>query len=392
MSAAIDPSSRAPRLVLLLTSLNLGGAQAQAVRMATALAADGVDVRVISMIPAERYTDELDEGNVPWRTLGMAPGRPDPRGAVALIRMLRAWRPDIVHAHMVHANLLARAVRPLARIPALVCTAHSIDEGGRAREIAYRLTDRLADHTTNVSAAAVRRYVAVRAAPAHKISVMPNGVDVQRFRPDPETRSRARRELGLAPEQFTWLAAGRFDEAKDYPNMLDAYARSRATAGPGKLLIAGDGPGFDAVARIRDERGQQDVVTLLGRRDDMPHLMAAADAFLLSSAWEGLPMVLLEAAAAGLPIVATDVGGNGEIVAEGSNGLLVPPRDPDRLAEAIRRLESSSDEDRRAMARAGRERAAERYGLDGVLDRWRRLYDELLARRGLSAGRGFAAP
>lgn len=384
--------ARAPRLTFLLTSLDLGGAQDQVVRVAAELADQGVDVRLVSMIPADGYTDQLNAAGVPWATLGMRPGRPDPRAILRLNRLIRRWRPDVVHAHMVHANLLGRIARPLAPIPVLVSTAHSIDEGGRAREIAYRLTDRLTDHTTNVSRAAVERYIAVGAAPRHRISRVPNGVDIDRFRSDPSRRETMRRSLGLDPTAFLWLAVGRLDEAKDYPTMLNAFSQVGRTDRESVLIVAGDGPGEASLAQKVHGDRQEDRIRLLGRRSDIPDLMAAADAYVMSSAWEGLPMVLLEAAAAGLPIVATDVGGNREIAQPAENAILVPPGNPGALATSMEAVEAATAPEREAMGAAGRRIVAAEFALPRVIERWQALYDGLLAERGLSAGRGFSAP
>ena len=371
------------RLTYLLTSLNMGGAQAQAVRLAGGFVGRGWDVRLISMIPAEAFTEELDELGVPWTSLGMAPGSADPRGVLRLRRLIRRWGPTFIHGHMVHANLLARVTRLTTRVPVVVSTAHSIDEGGRGREIAYRVTDPLSDYTTNVSQTAVDRYICVGAAPEHKIGFIPNGIDSERFAPDAERRARVRASLGVG-EEFVWFAAGRMEKAKDYPNMLQAMARATHTNSGARLFVAGDGPDASAVKALAQELGVQRSVTFLGQRRDVPDLMNAADGYLMSSAWEGLPMVLLEAAASGLPIVATDVGGNHEVVADGVNGFVVPPADPGALAARMGELQGCGESERRAMGAAGRRNIATTYDLNSVLDRWTRLFAALLERRGLT--------
>jgi glycosyltransferase involved in cell wall biosynthesis len=119
-------------------------------------------------------------------------------------------------------------------------------------------------------------------------------------------------------------------------------------------------------------------------RHDVPELLNAAAAYVLSSAWEGMPIVLLEAAAAGLPIVATAVGGNGEVVCDEESGFLVPARDPESLGLAMRRLMGLSEVDRRLMGERGREHVRTNYGLSRLVDRWEDLYLEVLGRRGLA--------
>src|SRR5690606_21010209 len=133
------------------------------------------------------------------------------------------FRPDVVHAHMVHANLLTRIGRLFAPVPVLISTAHSANEGARWRAVAYRFTDRLTEETTNVSDAAVRRSIEWGAVPATRIRFMPNGIDLSRFRRDGESRAQYRRALDL-DGRFAWLAVGRFEEPKDYPSMVEAFA------------------------------------------------------------------------------------------------------------------------------------------------------------------------
>jgi glycosyltransferase involved in cell wall biosynthesis len=132
--------------------------------------------------------------------------------------------------------------------------------------------------------------------------------------------------------------------------------------------------------QLASDLGVTERVKFLGTRRDIPALMDAADAYVMSSAWEGLPMVLLEAAASGLPIVATDVGGNSEVVIDGKTGFLVPPKDPDALAQAMLRLMGLPPEEHRRMGAVARQHIEANYSLDHVVDQWEALYTELLER------------
>jgi glycosyltransferase involved in cell wall biosynthesis len=277
---------------------------------------------------------------------------------------------------MVHANLLGRVSRLFAPIPVVISTAHSVSEGGRWRELAYRVTDGLADLTTIVSRAAAQRYMSVGAVPSHKLKVVPNGVLLQSFRSDTEARSRLRTNLGIG-DRFTWLAVGRLDTPKDYPNLLTAAARLSKRS---VLLIAGDGPLRTSMEQFAADLRISDRIRFLGIRKDIPALMAAADAYVMSSAWEGLPMVLLEASASALPIVATDVGGNNEIVLDGISGFLVSAKNPGALAAAMLRTEQLSADSCRSLGLAGREHVAKHYSLSSVVDQWEQIYGSLLRR------------
>lgn len=375
------------KIALLSTSLMRGGAEIQVFLLARTLKRRGHQVQVISMVAPEAFEPELTELGIPLHSLNMRPGAPDPRALWRLAAIVRAWRPEILHSHMIHANLLGRLVRLLVRVPVQISTAHNIDEGGRWRERAYRLTDPLATLTTNVSQAAVDRYVQVGAVPAAKIRYVPNGLELTPFTQAPVSRQSLRQALGLAG-QFVWLAVGRLAVQKDYPTMLRALAATLAGSPETRLLIASEGPLRADLEALSAQLSLTEHVTFLGARNDVPALMQAADAYLMSSAWEGLPMVLLEAAASSLPIVATDVGGNREVVCDGESGWLAPPGDPVALAAAMQRLMAIPETARREMGAAGRRHVQQHFDLEHVVDTWEALYQELLSRHRGSRGQG----
>jgi glycosyltransferase involved in cell wall biosynthesis len=262
------------------------------------------------------------------------------------------------------------------------------------RMAAYRLTNRLVDHMTIVSQAAFDRFTGEKIVPAAMLRVVPNGVDTTRFRGlPPGTRGAVRRSLGLE-DQLVWLAVGRFEVAKDYPNMLRAFAALQKLEPRAVLVLVGRGSLQAETEALARELGAD--VRFAGVRSDVPEVMCAADAYVMSSAWEGMPMVLLEAAAAGLPIVATKVGGNHEVVLHEESGFLVPPSDHRVLAAAMLRLSRMPEPERRRMGERGREHIREHYDLARVAERWEGLYREVLARKGLplasESAAGTAAP
>lgn len=367
------------RVTFLITGLNYGGAEVQVVELASRLSARGWRASVVSMLQPQAFVADLSAAGVAVRSLNMRRGIPSPRAVFDLAAILREDQPHILHSHMVHANLLARVSRLVRWTPALISTAHNIDEGSRWREIAYRLTDPICDLTTNVSQAAVDRYVRVGAAPEQKIRFVPNGVNVDRFRPDAEARARLRRELGLG-ERFAWLAVGRFEAAKDHLTLVRAFGRLGGQD-DAALLLAGQGGMEDQIRAEVAALGLSDRVHFLGVRRDIPQLLNAADAYVMSSAWEGLPMVLLEAAAVGLVTVATAVGGNHEIVLDKRSGFLAPPRDPAALAGSMRLTMQLSEAERKRMGAAGRDHAHACYSLSRVVDQWEALYHECLSGR-----------
>ena len=212
-----------------------------------------------------------------------------------------------------------------------------------------------------------------RAVPRRKIQVIPNGIDTTLFRPDSALRAAWRERLGVNGG-FVWVAAGRLMWKKDYPSLLRAFAALHG----GELLIAGSGPQESELRTLAGELAVEP--RFLGRVDDMPGLLNAADGFVLSSVVEGLPVALLEAAACGLPAVATAAGGAAEAMVDGESGFVVPPGDPAALAGAMRQLFTMSPEARAEMGRRARQHVEERFDIGRVADRWDRVYRGLLER------------
>jgi len=175
----------------------------------------------------------------------------------------------------------------------------------------------------------------------------------------------------------------RLTAAKDHMNLFDAFLRVREAHAVARLLLVGDGELRADLERAVHQRRLSHTVVFAGRRDDVADVLSALDVFVLSSATEGLAVTLLEAMAAGLPVVATRVGGNPEVVVDGDTGRLVPPRDPIALAAAIGEMLSDRARATR-MGERGAERARGRFGIDAMVNGYLALYDALAARRARS--------
>ena len=363
------------RIVYVLTSLGMGGAERIVLALAGRMAQRGHTVAILVLCPpvAEQWPTTLPVIHLDMHKssisvlAGVARGR----------RFLREFRPDVVHSHCFHANILARLLKVLVPGPAVLSTVHNVYEGGWARMLAYRLTDGLARQTIAVSQAAADRFVRLKAVPQRKCMVLTNGIDTAEFAPSADRRARMRTEMS-AGAQFIWLTAGRIVPAKDYPNLLRAFARVRTACREAQLWIAGEATGteFLTVQALVAELGLEDAVSWLGLRRDLPALLDAADGFVLGSAWEGMPLALGEAMAMEKPVVATDVGGVRELVEDA--GAIVPAKDPCALAKAMLEQMQSTPEDRRALGLAARSRIQGHFGMDAKADEWEALYRAIL--------------
>jgi glycosyltransferase involved in cell wall biosynthesis len=369
-----------PRILLLSTSLGMGGADRQILYLAQALIANHYAVRLVSMSPLEEMGREGLGAGLDIVSLDMRRGHADWKALRRLVALLRDWQPHLLTSFMYHANIMGRLAGRSAGVPLIVTSIRNERLGTSAREWLMRATNWMDHCCTTNSEQVARSLRRRRVLPAGKLRVIPNGVDVAR-RATPPERLRTRNELGLGPSEFLWLAVGRLLPQKDYPTLLRAFQPLATT--PSRLAIVGRGPLLPDLQQRARELGVESRVMFLGVRSDVEALLSAADGFVLSSAWEGMPNVVMEALAAGVPVVATQVGGVTELVEEGESGLLVRPRDPEALSQRMRELMSLTSEQRQRMGLRGRDHIVASYSLQAMADRWLKLYQQLLISKGL---------
>lgn len=360
------------RILVVLTTLGIGGAERQALRIAEGMAARGNDVQLLVLLPQQSHqwtttlhTIHLDLKSSPAGIL---------RSLLRARKLVADFKPHIVHTHTYPANIFARFLKLSGCRFKLIATIHNIYEGGRRRMLAYRLTDFLCNRITAVSTASAQRYIQLHAVPAEKMQVLTNGIDVDEF-------SSARVPASAPLNQFIWLAAGRIAPAKDYANLLHAFALILLHAPQTRLRIAGE-PVAEESAHLHTlatELGISGSVEWLGLRNDLPQLLASSHAFVLSSAWEGMPLVVAEAMAMELPVVATDVGGVRELTGECAS--IVPAKNSTALADAMLTVQNMSEQQRTALGRAARSRIVEKFNIASRLKTWAALYVDLLYHR-----------
>jgi glycosyltransferase involved in cell wall biosynthesis len=269
---------------------------------------------------------------------------------------------------------MARWSRLFAPARVLIDSIHTSDTGTLGRRLGYRASSRFPDCVSAVSDGAAEAYRSARMVSDHRLIVLPNGVDVHYWRPDGFLRRELRQRLGITNE-FLWFTAGRLDPVKDYPALLSAVSEIPGTA---YLVIAGTGPLESQLRCMTIQHGLETRVRFLGFQRDLLPWMQAADAFVLSSRWEGLPMSLLEAGACALPSVATNVPGSRELVVHGRTGFLARAGDSSGLRAAMIRLMQLSAEDRTEMGIHARQYILTHFSLETVLDQWEALYHDLL--------------
>jgi glycosyltransferase involved in cell wall biosynthesis len=363
------------RIVYVLTSLGMGGAERQVLALAQRMADRGHSVLLVVLRPrlAEEWPTKLDVLylNMRKKPLSLI------QGLIQARRSLNDFQPDLIHSHTYPGNMAARLLKIFSPRTALISTIHNVFEGGWIRMLAYRLSDPLSCLTTAVSSAAAERYIQMKALSRSKCRVVVNGIDLGGFVPDTERRAQTRSAMN-AENNFIWLTAGRIAKAKDYPNLLRAFAIAQTNFSSTQLWVAGEGEAAEiaAMRALAQELGLTPQVRWLGLRRDMPALLDAADGFVLGSAWEGMPLAVGEAMAMAKPVAATDVGGVRELV--GDAGRIVPAKDPRQLSLAMIELMNSSMATRQSLGHAARDRIANQFNMDAKTLEWEALYRSVL--------------
>lgn len=373
------------RAALMISSLQPGGGERVMVHLATSLRDLGVHTDVVCLEDEGRLGVELREQGIAPHVLGSTAGW-DLKAIVRLRKLLRSLNPDVVNVHDRASLPYLVSASPLGRWP-IVYTAHGLLFNAAQEPMRrYRLALRWVR-----SAIAVSQEVADRHRKLLRFEgpweVIPNGVpDVS---PDPDAAARIRGELGISPDVFVFLAMGNVREEKGFEDLLEAveHLGKREPDRPFVCLVAGnlpDTPYARGIRRQREERGLDDTVRLLGFRSDGDDLRAAADAFVLSSRSEGMPMVILEAMMAEVPIVATRVGGVPDVLA-GDAGMLVASHSPQELADSMAEV-LRDDNLRKCIAENARKKAVEQFSVRSMADEYRRVYAGALCGKAERAG------
>jgi glycosyltransferase involved in cell wall biosynthesis len=360
------------KVLYLITELNVGGAERALARLLTR-----IDRRQFDPVVACLYGSQSPvAGSI--RALGLRVvdlGMTHKWRLDALVRLyllLRDERPTILHSSLFHANLAGRVLGRLAKVPVVISGERTMGMESQGRYLMNRWTLSLVDCVVCVSdqvAAFCRQRIGV---PPEKTAVIPNGIDF----PDPATmldKAAARLRVGLPVDGVMVGTVARLDPVKRLDVLLGALHRLEGVF----AFVVGYGPEEQRLKEMAEKLGLGERVRFAGYQQDVWAWLAACDVFALSSDWEGMPNAVLEAMAAGLPVVATAVGGTPDVVVQGATGLLVPPDDAKALAAALDRLIHDPGL-RRTMGAAGRQRVRARFSLQQMVERTQALYRELL--------------
>jgi sugar transferase (PEP-CTERM/EpsH1 system associated) len=361
--------SRKHTIAQVTWSLVAGGSEVYAFTIASHLDPEKYSSVMVALDKGGALEDEIRRAGIPFEVMNRRPGI-DWGLMWRLYRLFRKHRIDVIHTH--HFNQLFYSLIGARMAGArIIHTEHSVEYFKRRRlRIALRVMSLFCDKILAISedgARALHRQVRI---PERKLEIIRAGVEVDVF---DQSRSEARREIGIDSSIRVAIIVARLFPEKNHLLLLEAFVEVARRFEQAKLLIVGDGVEEDRIRVEIARLGLEDKVVMLGVRRDVARLLAAADVFVLSSDREGLPIAVLEAMVAGLPVVSTRVGDLPVVLSDGETGRLVPPQNACALASALAEVFDDAEGARRMGARA-RQIVAERFSLEAMIDRHAALY------------------
>ncbi len=361
------------RVCHILTDLAPAGTERSVYELARRLDRERFDVRVIAL-RGGAVAGWLAEAGVDVEVLGVR-HKLDVLKFPRLVRMLQRKRPDVVHTHLFHADLVGRLAARLVGVGHLVHTVRAVEQRWRPWQFAWaRLMADACDRTVCISQAVRDHYQHQTKLPAWRLCVIRNGVAADAWPRDPGVRLRMREQRAIDADEVVGACVGRLHPDKG----VDVLAEAMHQLGDKApwLLLAGDGP---MRHEVRDFVRRHTRAEWLGHVDDVHAILSTVNFLVVPSRTEGFGMATAEAMAAGLPVVASRAGGLAELVVDGETGLLVEPENPAALAEAMARLAGDSSL-RDRLGQAGQRRIAEQFGIDATVQAHETLYAEVVNR------------
>lgn len=366
------------RLHLVIPTLDRSGAEKQLALLATRLPRNEFDVRVTALTRGGPYAQQLAAAGVPLQIVGKR-FKFDPVAYWRLRRELRADPPDILHTWLFAANAYGRLAAGAHPPFPIVVSERCVDSWKAGWQL--RLDRRLAPRTARLvgNSQAVADFYREQGFPAERLSAIPNGIELADVTAD--GRASARAELGIAAGTRVVAYVGRLARQKRIKDLIWALELIRVMQDDFVFLIAGDGPERQSLEQFTNSLQLGPRVRFLRHRSDALRILAAADLFWLASDFEGLSNSVMEAMASGLPVVASDIPPNRELVVHGTTGYLVPVGDRVAFAQFAQKL-LLDPELSRQMGSAGRERIGREFSVERMVAAYAQLYRHVVAPRG----------
>jgi len=353
------------KILYVISGLNIGGAEQIVRQLAYNFAKEGhhVTILILSSHPINiPYSDKLEitSLNISKNIFLI------PLLIFNFFEVIKKVNPDIVHSHMYHSNILTRLIRIFLKIPILISTAHSNNEGGGFRMFMYRITNFLSDVFTNVSQDAINEFEKKGAVSKNKMIKIYNGINIDLF----TKNDNLERYIDLKNPMF--LSVGSLTKLKDHKNLINAFYILTKEVEGARLIIAGDGPLKNDLLKLTTRLNLTSKISFIGISNDIPNLMKQADIFVLSSTHEGFGLVIAEAMVSKLLVIATNCGGSKEVI--GDCGFLVPTKNSIALAEAMKIALNIPANEKIKRQNLGRKRVIENFDFNNIFKQWEALY------------------
>lgn len=380
MFTYVNICNRNMKIMYVLTDWAIGGAEIEVLRMCNFMQKSGHRVVVVSMMKPEasNMVEKLKDLCIDLYTLNMERGKADINSFLHFVKLVKLIKPDVVHSHMIHANFLLRASSPFLEKTIKINTIHGEEEYKGKRKLIYRITDNLVDYTVCCGKILYNQALELKLGSTKRLRYICNGLDTMQYMYCNDVYKNKFREENNIQKKFVWISVGRLNTVKNQAYLLSEFKKILCIYPETVLLVVGDGPLKGALQNQIKQLNIVEQVHLLGQRDDVNKILSVADAFVLSSIHEGLPLSLQEAGAAGLPLVSTDVGGCNEVIEDGKNGYLCENNKEKQLFEKMLLIMEKPEEERRKMGEYSKKIVFDKFDIKNIMTKWEQLYNRVV--------------
>jgi glycosyltransferase involved in cell wall biosynthesis len=368
------------KILYFIPGINTAGAEKQLLMLSENMIKRKYEVIVVTMMPQFELKPLFESLGISVTSLGMKSPSLHFKYIIRFSNIIKFTKPSIIHSHMMSANIFARITKLVnsGAFPKLICTSHNlIETENKIVEFLFKITDSVSDLNSIISKSAAKRYTGNKL--SKNIKVVYNGVSLEKHSKN-VNKSTPQKINNWSEKDFIWISVGRLEPQKGYLYLIKAFRLllKKYTCNT-KLIIAGDGSQRKILENMIRNYGISENVVLMGKCNDIPGLMSCADAFVLSSVYEGFGMVITEAMASSLPVIVTDSGGPLEIVgSDGSCGFVVEPESVEQLFQAMVKMHKLSKRERLIMGDKARQRVCTLFDMEKISLKWNEIYESFI--------------
>ena len=364
------------KIMFFITGLGAGGAENQLYRIISNLDKEKFEPIVISLIDKGVVGEKFIKDKIKLYELNInTKGKIE--SIISFYNILKYEKPKILVCFLYHAIILGRIIGKFAKVPYIISSIRNINSGGKIRDLLMRFTDFLSITTTTNSFISAKSICEKKIVSEKKMVVITNGIDINNFKPNNEVKNKFKKDYKISEDVFLWVAVGRLEQQKNYKLMINAFAEVSKHRKV-KLLILGEGELRSEYEELINNLELNDKIELIGVRKDIQEFLNIADGFVMSSSWEGMPNVIMEAQALGKIVVATKVGGVPELVINNETGFLVENNDLEGLIKKIIYVIDLNEEKKDEISKNARKHIIDNYSITCICEKWEELFLSLI--------------